>query len=219
MFTGLIQSVGKVSRQGNSFRVDGCEPFGPLRIGDSISVDGVCLTVSSFSHNGFLADVSEETLKRTTLGTKANINGFVNLEPALRLSDRLGGHLVSGHIDGLGEVLSIKELSNSWNLKVRWNNPRYGRYLCDKGSICLNGISLTISELFNDGISFSMAIIPHTWISTSLQYLSLGEVVNLEADLMAKYAERLLSMNNSSQDDNFEANQITKIWLENQGWK
>ena len=111
MFTGLIQSIGTIKKSNLGVIVDGCKPFSPLKLGDSISVDGVCLTVSELINDSFTANISEETLKRTNLAEKAQKNGYVNLEPALRLSDRLGGHLVSGHIDGLGEVISIDAIS------------------------------------------------------------------------------------------------------------
>ena len=217
MFTGLIQDVGNIFLQGKSLRVEGCESFSPLHLGDSISVDGVCLTVADFAPNGFFADVSEETLSRTTLGRKAERNDFVNLEPALRLSDRLGGHLVSGHVDGLGEVISINKMKNSWNLGISWNDADYGRYICEKGSICIDGISLTVADCSKDGINFSIAVIPHTWTATSLQYLSIGDLVNLEADLMAKYAESLLSKKGSNETDSV-SDLITNSWLEMNGW-
>ena len=217
MFTGLIQAVGNVHRQGNSLRVDGCESLFPLSHGESISVDGVCLTVTDFSEKSFWADISEETLHRTTLGRKAENNEVVNLEPALRLSDRLGGHLVSGHVDGLGEVTSIKELKNSWALDVVWKDQIYGRYICEKGSICIDGISLTVAACSENGISFSIAVIPHTWLETSLQYLAVGKLVNLEADLMAKYAERLLDKNKTNKE-HYLSNDISKTWLESNGW-
>ena len=122
MFTGLIQSIGTIKKNSDGVVINGCEYFSPIKLGDSISVDGVCLTVSELMHNSFLANISEETLLRTNLAEKAQKNSFVNLEPALRLSDRLGGHIVSGHIDGMGEVVSIENLKNSWNLKVSWND-------------------------------------------------------------------------------------------------
>ena len=108
MFTGLIQSIGTIKKIHTGVVVDGCNSFSPIKLGDSVSVDGVCLTVSEIINDSFLANISEETLNRTNLADKAQKNGHVNLEPALRLSDRLGGHIVSGHIDGLGEIVSIE---------------------------------------------------------------------------------------------------------------
>ena len=217
MFTGLIQSIGTIKKNNLGVVVDGCKPFSPLKLGDSVSVDGVCLTVSELVKDSFFANISEETLKRTNLAEKAQRNGYVNLEPALRLSDRLGGHIVSGHIDGLGEVISIDKLINSWNLKVSWDDLNFCRYMCDKASISLNGISLTISEIYVGGCEFSVAVIPHTWSNTCLKVLTIGEKVNLEVDLMAKYAEKLLKVKN---DDSIsqQSSVINSKWLNEQGW-
>ncbi len=217
MFTGLIQAIGSIKKNNFGVVVDGCRPFAPLKLGDSISVDGVCLTVSELMNDAFVANISEETLKRTNLAEKAQKNGYVNLEPALRLSDRLGGHIVSGHIDGLGEVVSIKNLKNSWDLRVSWENINFCRYMCDKASISLNGISLTIAETYVDGCEFSVAVIPHTWSNTCLKFLEIGEKVNLEVDLMAKYAEKLLKVNHK--DSIPKHNQVISYqWLNEQGW-
>jgi len=219
MFTGLIQSIGTIKKNNMGVVVDGCKPFSPIKIGDSISVDGVCLTVSELINDSFSAVISEETLKRTNLEEKANKNDYVNLEPALRLSDRLGGHIVSGHIDGMGEVSSIEKLNNSWNLKVSWDDLNFCRYMCDKASISLNGISLTIAEIYDDGSKFSVAVIPHTWSNTCLQFLTIGKKVNLEVDLMAKYAEKLLKVNKNNNDSISKPSQlISTQWLNEQGW-
>ena len=219
MFTGLIQSIGTIKKNNIGVVVNGCKPFAPLKLGDSISVDGVCLTASELMNDSFFANISEETLKRTNLAEKAQKNGYVNLEPALRLSERLGGHIVSGHIDGMGEVVAIENLKNSWNLKVSWNDSNFCRYMCDKASISLNGISLTIAEIYDDGCIFSVAVIPHTWVNTCLQFLQIGEKVNLEVDLMAKYAEKLLKVNIYNHDSMSEQNtEINSQWLNEQGW-
>ncbi len=219
MFTGLIQSIGKIKRYGAKVLIDGCEPFAPIKLGDSIAVDGVCLTVSECISNGFLSDVSEETLSRTTLGGKADLNSFVNLEPALKLTDRLGGHLVSGHVDGIGEVKSIDKLRYSWIVEIRWKNKEFSRYICNKASICLDGISLTVAESSENGTDFSIAVIPHTWENTSLHYLSVGKIVNLEVDLMAKYAEKLLNNKNSVQYlERNNNSDVSRDWLQEQGW-
>jgi len=217
MFTGLIQSIGTIKKNNFGVVVDGCKPFSPVKLGDSVSVDGVCLTVSELINDSFTANISEETLKRTTLAEKAQKNGYVNLEPALRLSDRLGGHIVSGHIDGLGEVVSIENLKNSWNLRVSWDDLNFCRYMCDKASISLNGISLTIAEIYVDGGEFSVAVIPHTWANTCLQFLTIGEKVNLEVDLMAKYAEKLLKVDNNDSISK-QSSVISAQWLNEQGW-
>ena len=217
MFTGLIQSIGTIKKNHTGVVVDGCKPFSPIKLGDSVCVDGVCLTVSEIINDSFLANISEETLKRTNLADKAQKNGHVNLEPALRLSDRLGGHIVSGHIDGIGEVISIKDLKNSWNLEVSWDNLNFCRYMCDKASISLNGISLTIAKTYDEGRQFSVAVIPHTWSNTCLQFLTIGEKVNLEVDLMAKYAEKLLKVNKNDSITK-QRPEISAQWLNEQGW-
>ncbi len=219
MFTGLIQSIGTIKKNNEGVLVDGCSAFSPIKLGDSVSVDGVCLTVSEVINHSFIANISEETLKRTNLGGKAYKNSFVNLEPALRFSDRLGGHIVSGHIDGMGEIVSIENLRNSWNLKVSWDDSYFCKYMCDKASISLNGISLTIAEIYDDGCRFSVAVIPHTWSNTCLQFLKIGEKVNLEVDLMAKYAEKLLKVDKNANDPFAEQSQvISSQWLDEQGW-
>ena len=217
MFTGLIQSIGTIKKIHTGVVVDGCNSFSPIKLGDSVSVDGVCLTVSEIINDSFLANISEETLNRTNLADKAQKNGHVNLEPALRLSDRLGGHIVSGHIDGIGEVISIEDLKNSWNMKVSWDNLNFCRYMCDKASISLNGISLTIAKTYDEGRQFSVAVIPHTWSNTCLQFLTIGEKVNLEVDLMAKYAEKLLKVNKNNSITK-QKQEISTKWLNEQGW-
>ena len=215
MFTGLVQAVGRIQRRGAGVLVDGCAPFGPLALGDSVAVDGVCLTVADRVGDGFRADVSEETLSRTTLGRKSDLGGMVNLEPALRLSDRLGGHLVSGHIDSIGSVESIEELPQSWLLNLRWGDPRFGRYICEKASIAVDGVSLTVADCSDDGLRFRLAVIPHTWAVTSLHTLAPGDAVNLEADQLARYAERLLTAS-SAPDQGSDT--ISSDWLAENGW-
>lgn len=220
MFTGLVQAVGSVQQRGQRLLVAGCDPFLPLQLGDSVAVDGVCLTVAECVGDGFLADVSEETLHRTTLGSKALKRGAVNLEPALRLADRLGGHLVSGHIDGAGEVMAVEALPQSWRLELQWREPTYGRYVCEKGSIAVDGVSLTVAGCSEAGRRFWVAVIPHTWASTALQHLAVGAVVNLEADLIARYTERLLAQPGSGGDMDQNPNDatITPAWLTDHGW-
>ncbi len=219
MFTGLIQSVGRLSLRSGGLLVKGCAAFSPIKLGDSVAVDGVCLTVAKLSEDGFWADVSEETLARTCLGQKAQCGSEVNLEPALRLSDRLGGHLVTGHIDGLGEILSVQKLSNSWKVELKWIEKSYGKYICEKGSIAIDGVSLTVGGCTENGITFWIAVIPHTWQSTSLRYFKQGSLVNLEADLFAKYTERLLQKKEISPfSENHSSRDISQSWLAQNGW-
>lgn len=231
MFTGLVRAVGRLERSSAGVRVrlegngdaeaGGLLALGPLALGDSVSVDGVCLTVAEGLADGFRADVSEETLGRTTLAAKAARLAAVNLEPALRLSDRLGGHLVSGHVDGLGRVEAIERLPASWRLAVRWQDPAYGRYLCEKASVAVDGISLTVVSCDGQGL-FSVAVIPHTWSSTTLAQRRVGDGVNLEADLLAKYTERLLGLGPAAGAEEAQQGEggkgISAAWLAEQGW-
>ena len=162
-------------------------------------------------------DVSEETYRKTTLGLNSNVNQIVNLEPALRISDRLGGHIVSGHVDGIGTVESIEKLEKSWLLSIKWQDENFSKYIVNKGSICVNGISLTIAKYKNQGEVFTIAIIPHTWNNTNLKNLSIGDSVNLEADALIKYVEKLLLFKKNATGDN-STNQISSIWLKENGW-
>jgi riboflavin synthase len=225
MFTGLVQAVGQLQRWSGGVELlvsaeSGLDPAA-LALGDSVAVDGVCLTVTQRSAHGFKADVSEETLARTTLAAKADRRGWVNLEPALRLADRLGGHLVSGHVDGQGTVVAVEQQPASWKLVLRWNNPAYGRYVCEKASVAVDGISLTVADCSADGAEFWIAVIPHTWSSTTLQQLRVGDAVNLEADLLAKYTERLLAWRaqpGAASGSGRSEGTITPGWLAEHGW-
>jgi riboflavin synthase len=184
MFTGIVQATGKIVRL-DPLQVD-CPTLdkADLAIGDSISVQGVCLTVTSLTQAGFTADVSAETRRVTTGLDQAGT--WVNLEKALALGERLGGHLVTGHIDGIGEVSS----SAAGVLRIR--APRnIARYVARKGSICVDGVSLTVNQV--DGDTFEVFLIPHTLEVTTLGRLAAGAKVNLEVDLVARYLERLLA--------------------------
>jgi len=217
MFTGIVQSIGKLKQEKNILAIEIIDNFFDMKIGDSIAVDGICLTVKEIFQNKFTVDVSEETLKKTTLGLKSNMNQIVNLEPALRVSDRLGGHIVSGHIDGLGTVENIEKLDKSWLLSIKWQNDNFSKYVVNKGSICVNGISLTIAKYKREGEIFTIAIIPHTWHNTNLNKLNIGDSVNLEADALIKYVEKLLLFNRNSNQD-LSSNNISSEWLKENGW-
>jgi riboflavin synthase len=194
MFTGIIQAVGRIAARqptGGDLRLQvhaGHLPMGPVAIGDSIATNGVCLTVTAKSSDGFWADVSAESLACTTLG-ELGVGTTVNLEPALTLSDRLGGHLVSGHVDGVGEVVARRTDGRSLRLRLR-APAGLARYIAAKGSICVDGISLTINAV--DGAEFDLNIVPHTLTGTTLAGVAPGHRVNLEVDLVARYLERLL---------------------------
>ena len=214
MFTGIIQATGKLKKENNTYLIEICDNLFDINIGDSIAVDGICLTVKEHFNKSFSVDISEETMQKTSLGGKSIFNSIVNLEPALRLSDRLGGHIVSGHIDGMGEVVDIEKLSKSWLLSLKWKDQKFSKYIVEKGSICVNGISLTIAEQKNNGEIFKIAVIPHTWNNTNLKLLSKGQDVNLEADALVKYVEKLLlSSNNNSANE-----KINLLWLKENGW-
>jgi riboflavin synthase len=196
MFSGIIADVGVIKRTedrngGLRLAVE-TQALGmdDVQLGDSIAVNGVCLTVVKKEANVFTVDVSRETLN-CTVGLAAQ-GARVNLEKALRLADRLGGHLVSGHVDGVGEVLSFVDLEESWTLTVR--TPReLAKYIAVKGSITVNGVSLTVNEVA--GAVFNVNLIPHTLLMTTLKELHAGARVNLEIDLIARYVERMLAAN------------------------
>ena len=195
MFTGLIEGVGHVAlleTRGGDMRLriaTGTLPFEHVALGESIAVSGVCLTVIEFDASSFAADASNETLALTTLGTMM-VGHAVNLERAMRPTDRLGGHLVSGHVDGMGRVLSIHDDARS----QRWRfaaPPALLKYIATKGSICVDGVSLTVNAV--DDAGFEVALIPHTVSHTAFSSTHIGDAVNLEVDLVARYVERLLS--------------------------
>ena len=216
MFTGIVKAVGKLRKNNNQLCIEILDNYFDINIGDSIAVDGICLTAKEIFENSFTVDVSEETLEKTTLGNKSNFDGIVNIEPALRISDRLGGHIVSGHVDGLGEIVKIDKLEKSWLLSIRWEDSYFSKYISLKGSICVNGISLTIADQKNNGEIFSIAIIPHTWENTNLKFLSVGQKVNLEADTLIKYVERLLLSGENKTSPSSEI--INSNWLKDNGW-
>ena len=222
MFTGLVRATGTIEAAAGGVRLRWSSsdwPPAALALGDSVAVDGVCLTVAERLADGFRADVSAETLGRSTLAAKARRRAPVNLEPALRLADRLGGHLVSGHVDGLGEVRAAERQGQSWRLELAWRDPAYGRYVCEKASVAVDGISLTVAACSADGAVFWIAVIPHTWASTTLHRLRSGDRVNLEADLLAKYTERLLASRLGGSDHRAAAGQpLDRDWLAEHGW-
>jgi len=193
MFTGLIQDIGEIQSiqpKGGGVSLTISTQLDPrsVKIGDSISVNGVCLTVVKLSGPTFTAEVSPETLKRTTLAGAKN-GQPVNLETALKMSDLLGGHLVSGHVDGTGEIAEMASEGNS--LRYRFRVPlEIGRYLIEKGSVAVDGISLTVAECHDQ--MFSVSVIPHTAERTTLGKKKVGDKVNLENDLIAKYVEKFV---------------------------
>ncbi len=198
MFTGLVEATGRVAAiepKGGDVRLriaSGTLGLADVQLGDSIAVNGVCLTVvafdaSGFDASGFDADVSTETLSRTTLGTWV-VGRCVNLEKSLRFGDRVGGHLVSGHVDGLGRVISIE--ADARATRWRFALPRaLSRFVAEKGSIAVDGVSLTVNAVGEE--HFDIALIPHTQIVTAFAETAVGSAVNLEVDLLARYLDRL----------------------------
>lgn len=194
MFTGIIEGVGRLAARDTlggdvRFTFDvGTLPFENVQMGESIAINGVCLTVIAYDATRFQADASTETLGLTTLGQLAD-GAVTNLERAMRPTDRLGGHLVSGHVDGLGQVLSVHDDARA----QRWRFAAPAallRYIAKKGSICVDGVSLTVNEVDEQG--FEVALIPHTVANTAFAATAVGSAVNLEIDLVARYVERLL---------------------------
>ncbi len=217
MFTGIIQGQGvlKEKKPSGGGMVFGIEPDFALtehEEGESIACNGVCLTARQISSRYFLVDVSPESLSRTNLGRLA-AGHKINLERALRLSDRLGGHLVSGHVDAVSETISRKPEGDF--VRFSFNVPQgLGRYIIEKGSITIDGISLTVNHC--DKHSFSVAIIPHTLEITSLGSLRQGDVVNIEVDLIGKYVEKLLTA--AGKEDNSTGSGINPAFLAEHGF-
>jgi len=200
VFTGIIQSVGRIAaiEAGDHdirLRIEtGKLPLDGVALGDSIATSGVCLTVTELPGDGYWADVSPETLSLTTLGSKA-VGDAVNLETSLTLSTPLGGHLVSGHVDGVGHIESVTEDARFWRVKVAAPD-NLARYIAMKGSICVDGTSLTVNQV--EGHSFELTIIPQTWEETVFSEYEVGSPVNLEVDVIARYLERLMQFNDAS---------------------
>ncbi len=193
MFTGIIEELGTIrkittARDGARLEVSARTVLADARTGDSIAVNGVCLTVLEQGADRFAADVSAETLRRTSL-KQARIGSKVNLERPLTPSTRLGGHIVQGHVDGTGEFLEARAVGEGYVVRIGLPQE-LARYIVEKGSIAVDGISLTVASL--DDAWFEIAIIPHTWKATNLATLKRGAVVNLEVDVIAKYVERMM---------------------------
>lgn len=194
MFTGIVEEIGIVKslefKANGAKIVIGCQKVvEDVKIGDSIAIDGVCQTVIAFNSSEFSAEISDETLKVTTLGDLKSGN-TVNLERALTLSSRLGGHIVSGHVDCMGKFINIEKLSDFYNLQFEISEEQE-KYVVYKGSITINGVSLTVANIVDNIVS--VAIIPHTYNNTSLKDLKLGQDVNIETDILGKYVEKFLS--------------------------
>lgn len=194
MFTGIIEEIGKIAEISDTgdfrtLRVEAHTVMGDLVIGSSIAVNGVCLTARTVTQTHFSADLSRETLNRSSLGNLTT-GSLVNLERPMRADSRFGGHIVQGHVDGVGRIRRFDLDADAWNLEVEYPEPE-GRYIIEKGSITVDGISLTVAALKGSGV-FSVAIIPHTFENTNLKAAKPGNLVNLEFDVLAKYVENLI---------------------------
>ena len=201
MFTGLIEEVGQVgdvSRAGDAMRltVEAAEVTGDMAVGDSVNVDGACQTVVAFTAGSFQVESVEETLQRTTFGS-FRTGRPVNLERSLRLQDRLGGHPVMGHVDGVGTIAEVQPRGDSWIFALQ-PPDNLNRYIATKGSIAVDGISLTVVEAGTK--AFTVSVIPHTFGSTTLGKRQAGDSVNLEVDIIARYTERLHTASPPSPD-------------------
>ena len=195
MFTGLIEMKGRIASKvpsgtGFAFEIQADAEFAnSLHLGDSVAVDGACMTVTQVSRDGFVFDASPESISKTTLRAR-KVGDGVHLERALRVGDRLGGHFVSGHVDGLATVISKTPAGTAISMRLGLPAPLL-RYVIEKGSIALDGVSLTVNEVHHDGIS--VMLIPHTQSVVALHEQKLGSSINVEVDQIGKYVERLLS--------------------------
>jgi riboflavin synthase len=204
VFTGLIRTVGTARSLGTNALQISCSASGflffkDMELGDSIAVDGICLTVTEILPYGFTADVSPETLGRTTLGHNSEI-AHVNLEPSLKVGSKIGGHFVSGHIDGIGYLEASVQTENAWEMSFRVEDAQVARYIVSKGSIAINGVSLTIAACDPSGSWFKVAVIPVTYAETNLRHLQPGSRVNLEGDMLGKYVEKFLRLGTNSHE-------------------
>ena len=212
MFTGVIEEIGKIeeiSKHGHNLklRIKASKILNDLKIGDSININGACQTVIGTAADSFTVEAVEETQKKTTLGLLKR-NDLVNLERSLRFSDRLGGHLVTGHVDCVGRVKSIAKKDGSFLYEFELSQA-YLTYLVEKGSVAVDGISLTVVEILKN--SFSVSIIPFTLENTTLGTKKVGDLVNIETDLIGKYVERILTSKS-------DKSMITEEWLKDKGW-
>jgi len=214
MFTGIIEEIGKISgiqpiAGGMRIKISSSKILEDISVDDSICVSGVCLTAISVEDDGFWVDAVGATLEKTTF-SKMQLSSSVNLERSLKLNDRLGGHFVQGHTNGIGTILGINKLGENYLLKIKVDES-LENYLIEEGAITIDGVSLTIAKL--DGSKVGISLIPHTWHNTIIQYKKIGDKVNVEIDVLAKYIEKLIRKNVT--DDNIN---ITENWLKELGY-
>jgi riboflavin synthase len=213
MFTGIISEIAKITdiSRGSTTRLHVACPASVSRIkkGDSIAINGICLTASELTTVGFYADVSDETVRKTNIINMKNSSN-VNLELAIAAGERFGGHIVQGHVDTNGKVTAINKVSTGWEISVAYP-AAFDRYIVDKGSIAINGISLTVA--FTKNNTATMAIIPATYSDTTLHELSIGATVHIEVDIIAKYVEKMLG--NRAGSSNITHEMLSKYGFEN----
>ncbi len=225
MFTGIIQALGTIAPLGgNSWQIS-CSPSSwsaimqDLAYGDSVAVDGVCLTVEDITKDGFIATASPETLRRTTLGELVTQGRYVNLEPSLKVGSKIGGHFVMGHVDDIGKLICAEQTATSW--EMTFSAPfTIDRYIVPKGSIAINGISLTVADYQPEISQFKVAVIPVTYAETNLRDLIAGSLVNLEGDILGKYVEKFLYFGKEahSVSSGSTQNEITPTFLAEHGY-
>jgi riboflavin synthase len=213
MFTGLISDIGIIAtiyanQEGKIFTIQAKKTAQELALGDSVAINGTCLTATHITGDQFTAQAVHITLQKTNLG-KLNIGSPVNLELSLRATDRLGGHFVQGHVNGIGAINHIASAGNNYEIAI--TIPEYlQKYMVSEGSIALDGISLTIAKVIDQGVVVS--IIPHTWQMTTLHTKKIGDVLNIEADILAKYVEQFTRMQSN------KGAMITRDWLQMNGY-
>jgi len=217
VFTGLIQGLGTIKPvTGDLWQISYLNQskmlIQDLAYGDSVAVDGVCLTVEEILKDGFIATASPETLRRTTLGKEETQQRYVNLETSLRVGGKVGGHFVMGHVDGIGQLITSEQTASSW--EMTFIAPQaIARYIVPKGSIAVNGISLTVAAYKSASSQFTVAVIPLTYSETNLSHLVAGSWVNLEGDILGKYVEKFLIPGNNHQQE-----EITTAFLAENGY-
>ncbi|MEO1400684.1 MAG: riboflavin synthase [Cyanobacteria bacterium J06635_1] len=222
MFTGLIQALGKIHHLGNDRLQIACLGhcdviLTDIELGDSIAVDGVCLTVETILPQGFVAVASPETQNRSTLGQLSD-NAVVNLETSLRVGSKIGGHFVTGHVDGVGRLDASARTANAWDISFHVDSPQVARYIVPKGSISVNGISLTVADCTADGDWFAVAVIPVTYAETNLQQLRPGDPVNLEGDILGKYVDKFTALGNGKSATANQAEALSMGFLSEHGY-
>lgn len=225
MFTGIIQALGTIRPlKGDCWQIN-CTSrtsdaiWHDLAEGDSVAVDGVCLTVETILKDGFIATASPETLRRTTLGIETAEPRYVNLETSLRVGSKIGGHFVTGHVDGTGQMLAVQKQASCW--QMTFTAPEaIARYIVPKGSIAINGVSLTVADYQPETCQFQVAVIPLTYAETNLRYLVPGSKVNLEGDILGKYVEKFLALDKQDRKLSTvpDEKEITPLFLAEHGY-